>query len=114
MHEDAGPRPRPGLTLFPEHTVDVPVWHGPDSDDTGHVDGDALLALGVSPPLIERLREWQEGWDHDPSGGSPPRAFWPGGPLSVRLARQLQAELRDHRIFLVTPAGPRPIDEWSS
>jgi hypothetical protein len=98
---------------MPDYGVEVPVWHGPDSDDLGLLDGDHLLALGVSGPLIERLRAWQEAWDHDPSSGSPPRDTWPDQPSVQRLARDLQAELPGHRIFLFTGTGgrPRPVEE---
>ena len=75
--EDDGD-PRPGLTLFPEYGVDVPVWHGPDSDATGLVDADQLLALGVSPALVERLAAWQEALSRPTRSGSggaqPPNA----------------------------------------
>jgi hypothetical protein len=73
-----------------------------------------LVVLGVSRPLIERLRAWQEGWGHDPFRRSgPPREFWPGSPLSVRLARQLQAELPGYRIFLAAGPEPGPVEEWT-
>jgi hypothetical protein len=106
------PEPLPGLTLMAEYGVDVPVWHGPDSERSGHVGAEALSALGVSRPLIERLRAWQEIWDHDPFTSSPPRESWSGAPLSVRLARQLQSELPGYRIFLDTRSGPRPVEEF--
>ena len=112
MKEIDPPTPRPGLTLFPEFSADLPVWHGRDNDDFGNVDAQELLALGVSRPLIERLRAWQEGWDHDPFGRvRPPREFRLGGPLSVRLAQQLQAQLPGYRIFLAD-SDPRPVEEW--
>ncbi|TFV52241.1 hypothetical protein [Blastococcus sp. TF02A-35] len=104
---------RPGLTLMPEHGVDVPVWHGPDSEESGNVSAAELAALGVSLPLVERLRAWAEGWDHDPVTGSPLGQFRPGSPLTVRLARHLQSELTGHRIHLHTGDGPRPVEEWA-
>ena len=110
---DEPPEPLPGLTFMPEYSVDVPVWHGPGSERSCHVDAEELSDLGVSRPLIERLRAWQEGWEHDPFSSSPPREFWPGAPLSIRLARQLQSELPGYRIFLDTRSGPRPVEEWT-
>jgi hypothetical protein len=113
VDEDDAEERRPGLTLFPEYSADLPVWHGPDSEEIGNVSAEELMALGVSPRLIERLREWQEGWEHDPFARvGPPREFWPGSPLTVRLARQLQAELRGYRVFLAAGPEPRPVEEW--
>ena len=108
------PEPRPGLKVMPEYTVDMPVWHGPGSDDSGNVGAEELTALGVSGSLVQRLRAWQESWDHDRNiEGSPPRESWPGSPLTVRLARQLQAELPDYRVFLFTYSGLRPVEDWA-
>jgi hypothetical protein len=114
VNGEDSPKSLPGLTLMTEYGVDVPVWHGPDSQKLGNVSADELLALGVSRPLIERLRAWQEGWDHDPFARvGPPREFWSGSPLSVRLARQLQAELPSYRIFLSDGPDARPVEEWA-
>lgn len=113
MAEDGSEGRRPGLTLMPEHGVDVPVWHGPESEGTGSVSAQELMALAVSPPLIERLRAWEDGWDHDPLTASPLAQFRPGSPLTVRLARHLQSELPGHRVFLGTGEGPRPVEEWA-
>ncbi|MCA0143519.1 hypothetical protein [Blastococcus sp. LR1] len=104
--------PPPGLTLMPEHGVDVPVWHGPDSQDSGNVTAEGLLALGVSSGLVERLRAWQEGWEHDPFTRSSPPQLRPGTPMTVRMARHLQAELPGYRIFLAVGSEPRPLDDW--
>jgi hypothetical protein len=106
------PTPRPGLTLAPEYSADLPVWHGPDGENIGNVGVEELVALGVSWRLIERLRAWQAGWDHDPFTSSPPAKYELGSPLTVRLAQDLQWELPEYRIFLATEAGPRPADEW--
>lgn len=101
---------RPGLTLMPEVAVDLPVWHGPGSDSIGCLQAEDLVDLGVSSQLIDRLRAWQEGWEHDHrKTWRGPREFMPGSPLSVRLARQLQAELPAYRIFL----GDRPVEQWT-
>lgn len=113
MDEDDAEERRPGLTLFPEYSADLPVWHGPDGEGIGNVSAEELTALGVSRPLIERLRAWEEGWDHDPFTSSPPKEFWPGSPLTVRLARHLQSELPGYRIFLDTRHGPRPVEDWA-
>jgi hypothetical protein len=114
VDEEDPAEPLPGLTLMPEYGVDMPVWHGPDSKNLGNVDAEELLTLGVSPQLIERLRAWEEGWEHDPFARlGPPREFWPGSPLAVRLARQLQAELRGYRVFLAAGPEPRPVEEWA-
>lgn len=114
VDEDDAEERRPGLTLMPEYSVDVPVWHGPDSEEIGNVSAEELMALGVSPPLIERLRAWQGGWEHNPlSRVGPPREIWSGSPLTVRLARHLQSELPGYRIFLDTRDGPRPVERWA-
>lgn len=113
MDEDHLRAPQPGLTLMPEHGVDVPVWHGPDSEDAGHVSAEALMALGVSRRLVDRLRAWQQSWDHDPFTSSALLEFRPGSPMTVRLARHLQAELPGHRIFLATERGLRSMDAWA-
>ena len=97
---------------MPEYGVDIPVWHGPGGGVSGSLTAEELTALGVSDRLIERLRAWQESWDHDPFTSGPPRDAWPGSPFTVRLARHLQAELPHHRIFLATDPSPRPVDEW--
>lgn len=102
----------PGLTLMPDHGVDVPVWHGPGGGLTGGLAAEELSALGVSDRLIERLRSWQESWDHDPFTSAPPHDARPGSPLTVRLARHLQTELPGYRIFLAADADPRPVAEW--
>ena len=111
MEEDDGER-RPGLTLMPEYMVDMPVWHGPSGDGIGNVTAQELMALGVSSALLERLRAWQDGWEHDPITGSSPREFRAGSPLTLRLAQHLQAELPGYRLFIATSDGPRPVDEW--
>jgi hypothetical protein len=110
---DRGSEARPGLTLMPEYGVDIPVWFGPDGDDSGGLSAEDLAALGVSDRLIERLRAWQESWDHDPSTSDAPRGSWPGSPVTVRLAQHLQAELPAYRIFLFAEPAPRPVDEWT-
>ncbi|RZU31412.1 hypothetical protein BKA19_1071 [Blastococcus saxobsidens] len=69
MRAEEAAEPLPGLTLMPEYGVEVPVWHGPDSQHSGNVGAEELLAMGVSSGLAERLRAWQEGWEHDPSRG---------------------------------------------
>ncbi|MBN1091561.1 hypothetical protein JKP75_02590 [Blastococcus sp. TML/M2B] len=51
MAEDDEER-RPGLTLFPEHGADLPVWHGPGGEGSGAVSAEELLALGVWVRLI--------------------------------------------------------------
>ncbi len=112
MQEDDARDPRPGLTLFPEYGVDVPVWHGPGGERHGLVDADQLSALGVSPGLVERLAAWQEGWDHDPFGMGPPERFREGNTTFVRLARQLQAELPGFRVHLRARSGLVLVDEW--
>ena len=113
MQDDAEEQ-RPGLTLMPEHGVDVPVWYGPGGGAPGGLDADELAALGVSDRLIERLRAWQQSWDHDPFTSNPPRASWPGSPVTLRLAQHLRAELPGCRVFLIDNRQPRPIDEWIS
>lgn len=110
VDDGEAPELRPGLTLMTEYGVDVPVWHGPPSDGIGNVDAKSLAELGVSNPLIERLRAWQERWDHNPVTGSPPRDTWPDRPWVRSLASQLQAELPRHRIYLSTPTGPEPVE----
>ena len=110
--QDEATESRPGLMSMPEYGVDIPVWHGPDADDSGGLAAEDLATLGVSDRLIERLRAWQESWDHDPSTSSAPRGSWPGSPATLRLARHLQAELPGYRIFLFADPVPRPIDEW--
>lgn len=97
---------------MPEYGVDMPVWHGPGGDRSGNVPAEELTALGVSNRLIERLRAWQERWDHDPESSSPPRDSWLDSPSSVRIAHHLQTELPGYRIFLNAGRGPRPIEEW--
>jgi len=96
---------------MPEFSVDVPVWHW--GDQSGSLGEEGLLELGVSRALIERLRAWQAGWEHDPLTRSPLKEFRSGSPLSVRIAQHLQRELPDYRIFLDGADGPRPIDEWT-
>jgi hypothetical protein len=113
QQRDAVRAARPELTLMTEHMVDVPVWHGINSERVGNATAEELMALGVSRPLIERLRAWERGWDQEPFTSSSPQTFRPGSPLEVRLARQLQAELPDYRILLWTPEGPRPVEEWT-
>ena len=98
---------------MPEHSVDVPVWHGPGSEGSGHVSAEELTSLGVSLPLIERLRAWGEGWDHDPATSSPRGEAWPGSSSTVRLARHLQSELPGYRILLDGGDEPRPVAEWA-
>ena len=93
MDADETAEPLPGLTLMPEHGVDVPVWHGPDSENIGNVGAEELLVMGVS--------------SRRSSGGVPT-----GAESTVRLARRLQAELRGYRIFLAAHTDPRPVDEW--
>ena len=67
----------------------------------------------VSLPLVDRLRAWQEGWEHDPFARvGPPHEFWPGSPMTVRLAPQVQAELPGYPVFLAAGPEPRPVDEW--
>jgi hypothetical protein len=97
---------------MPEYGVDIPVWHGPESERAGWLDAEELAGVGVSDGLIKRLQAWQEDWANDP------RTTWnrrdkvvAGIPLGVRLARQLQAELRGYRVFLHGPE-PIPVDEW--
>jgi hypothetical protein len=112
VHQQDAVDSRPGLTFMAEYGADIPLWHGPGSDRTSCLDAEELAALGVSDGLIKRLQAWQEDWEHDP------RKTWnrkdkvvAGIPLGVRLARQLQAELPRHRIFLPGP-DPIPVDEW--
>jgi hypothetical protein len=102
------------LTLMPEYGVDVPVWYGPGGEESGGLDAEELRALGVSDRLIERLRAWQQSWDHDPFTSSPTARVMPGSPVTLKLAQHLQAELPGYRIFLMDNRGPRPIDEWIS
>ena len=97
---------------MPEHGVDMPVWHGPSAEKSGNVTAEQLRGLGASQGIIERLLAWQANWDHDPFTGSALHRFRPGSPLTVRLARHLQAELPGRRIFLVSESCPRPVDEW--
>ena len=97
---------------MPEYTVDVPVWHGPGSDGAGNVGAEELTGLGVSDALVERLRAWQQTWEQAPSGPVE-RRLWLRSPGTMRLARQLQAELPDHRVFVGTDADLRPVDEWA-
>jgi len=86
------------LILRPYRHRELPVWFGPP------VEGDAgvedLTRLGVSSRLIERLRAWQQGWEVRTTIPADPLDFTPGRPLSVRLARQLQAELPQHEVYL--------------
>jgi hypothetical protein len=98
----------PTLTLFPEYGVFVPVW----SPGIGPLDADGLAALGVSGPLIERLHAWNKGWQIRAHGNRDLAEFALGEPLSVQLARELQAELPDYEIFLTLGPDPRPVKEW--
>jgi hypothetical protein len=88
------------LVLRPHLGADVPV----EFVGLGLLDGDAddedLARLGVSPRLVERLRSWQEGWEARVEIPADPGDFTPGRALSVRLARQLQAELPGHDVYL--------------
>lgn len=84
MDEDDAPEGRPALVLMPEYGVDVPVSNGQDSDGIGNLSVEESMALGVSAPMIERLRAWGESWDHDSFTGGPLKEFWPGSPLTVR------------------------------
>jgi hypothetical protein len=113
MQQDDGLASRPELTLMTDHMVDLPVWHGPDSAGIGNVTAEELMGLGVSRPLIERLRAWEQDWDHDPSTSGPRQKFWPGSRSTVRLARQLHEELPGYRILLWTRDGARPVEEWT-
>lgn len=66
MEDDDAEDRRPALVLMPEHSVDVPVWHGENSEGIGNVSAEELMALGVPAAMVERLRACAEGWDHNP------------------------------------------------
>jgi hypothetical protein len=100
------------LIVRPRHHADVPVQFGPP-DDAYAPDAEDLARLGVSRRLIERLRTWQQGWEARISLPADPLDFTPGRPLSVRLARQLQAELPGHAIYLDANSDLRRARELS-
>ena len=109
MQDEHTADPRAALTFAPDYGVDIPVW----DDRVGYLSVEELAALGVSAGLIEKMRAWQLDWEHDP------RKTWnyrdqvvASVPLRVRLARQLQAELRDHRVFLEGARGRVPVEDW--
>jgi hypothetical protein len=89
------------LVLKPIEHGDMPVEvAGLGSGLDGPLDADELARLGVSPRLIVGPRDWQEGWERRIAVAADPFEFTPGRPLSVRLARQLQAELPAHEVVL--------------
>ena len=108
MTEESPSGPARTLTLWPEYGVDLPVW----SPGIGPLDAQELEALGVSRPLIEQLRAWNEGWETHAINNRDPLEFTVGKPMSLQLARQVQAELPDHQIFLTNGPDPRPGNEW--
>ena len=78
------------------------VW-----DENGSVTEEALGALGVSAPLIERLRVWN-GAHGAPIAIGRDHELAVGQPYSVRLAQQLLKELPGYEIRLAD--GSR---EWT-
>ncbi|WP_156036120.1 hypothetical protein [Blastococcus sp. URHD0036] len=115
MQADESFKSRPSLTVMPEYTVDLPVWHGPEGHRFNCLDAEELAALGVSAGLIDRLRAWQQRFERE----HPPFKTWyrpdelvAGVPMGVRLARQLQAELPGYRIYLPGDPDPVPVEDW--
>jgi hypothetical protein len=106
---ESPPEPTWTLALLPDYFVELAVWR----PGIGPLAAEELEALGVSRPLIKGLRAWTAGWEaHALANDRDPHAFAVGQPMSVRLARQLQAELPEFRIFLTSGPDPRPVKEW--
>jgi hypothetical protein len=103
------PRAIKRVTLMPDPDADACVW---DSEE-GALREDELLALGVSQPLIQRLRAWLEAYD-PPVGTAPDPEAVVGLPWSLRLAEQLQRELAGYEIHLSKGPDSRPFQEWTS
>lgn len=89
------------LILRPTEGADLPIeFAGLGFPLDGRAEAEDLARLGASSQLIQRLRSWQQGWQGRVEAGAHPREFTAGQALSVRLARQLQAELPRHEVYL--------------
>ena len=102
---------RKTLTLMTEEGVDVPVWRMPA--DVGLVSPEELRDIGVSAPLVDRLKAWARDCDAPYLSRLRLDDLREGGQVSLRLARQLQAELPDYEIFIMQDGSPRPLHYWS-